>query len=163
MPEEAVGKTGVPSPTRNKAERPRDTLGRPQPWGATNQLEMPDFDARPLEENHDLARAYVAGGEWFPAHEAWETAWKQSKGTGDEELFKGLSQMGAGYVHLFRGNAHGAVTLLSRAARRVSTYPAGTRGVDTEALAARLNADIRRVEAGDLVPGPDAAVQPLTV
>ena len=163
MPEEAIGKTGVPSTTRNKPVRPRDTLGRPQPWDAPNQLEMPDFDVLSLEENHELARTYARQGRWFPAHEAWETAWKQSKGTGDEELFKGLSQMGAGYVHLLRGNAHGAMTLLARAARRVASYPPNRRSVATADLAARLKADIARIETGDLVPGPDAAVQPLTV
>jgi hypothetical protein len=163
MPEEAIGKTGVPSEKRNKPERPRDTLGRPQPWDTSNQLEMPNFDALSMEENHELARTFVREGRWFPAHEAWETSWKQSKGTGDEELFKGLSQMGAGYVHLLRGNAHGAVTLLARAARRVSAYPPGSHGVATTELASRLEADIARIEAGDLVPGPDAAVTPLTV
>jgi hypothetical protein len=163
MPQEAIGKTGVPSETRSKPARPRDMLGRPHPWDARNELEMPDFDALSLEENHELARTYAAQGRWFPAHEAWETAWKQSKSTGDEELFKGLSQLGAGYVHLLRGNAHGALTLLARAARRVSTYPPGSRGVATTDLAARLEADIARIEAGDLAPGPDAAVQPLTV
>ena len=163
MPEEAIGKTGVPSTTRSKPERPRDALGRPKPWGATNQLDMPDFDAHSMEENHELGRAYAEQGDWFPAHEAWETAWKQSKGTGDEELFKGLSQMGAGYVHLLRGNRHGAVALLSRAARRVSGYPPGSCGVATADLAARLETDIARIEAGDLVPGPLAPVSPLTV
>ena len=77
------------------------------------------------------------GGEWFPAHEAWETAWKQARDTDEAELFKGLSQMGAGYVHLLRGNAHGAATLLRRAARRIVGYPDGIRGVPTTALAAR--------------------------
>jgi uncharacterized protein len=163
MPEEAVGKTGVPSESRNKPTRPRDLLGRPQPWGAENQLDMPDFDRLSVEENHELARTYAAQARWFPAHEAWETAWKRSRGTGDEELFKGLSQMGAGYVHLLRGNVHGARTLLARAERRVKAYPPGSRGVDTAGLAARLVEDIARIERGDLVPGPDASVQPLTV
>ena len=163
MPREAKGKTGVPSETRNKPEWPRDDLGRPQPWGSRDQLTMPDFDALSLEENDELARAYAREGRWFPAHEAWETAWKRSKGSGDEELFKGLAQMGAGYVHLLRGNAHGAVTLLARAARRVSSFPPGHRGIDIPGLAARLEADIARIEAGNLIPGPEAVVAPFKV
>ena len=71
-----------------------------------------------LSENDRAGRRFLADHNFFGAHEAWETAWKQAKGTGDEELFKGLSQMGAGYVHLLRGNAHGAITLL--AARRLA-------------------------------------------
>src|SRR3990170_3666972 len=66
---------------------------------------------------------------WFAAHEAWETAWKQARDTDEAELFKGLSQMGAGYVHLFRGNAHGAATLLRRAALRIARYEDGSRDV----------------------------------
>jgi predicted metal-dependent hydrolase len=163
MPAEATGKTGVPSQTRQKPERPRDELGRPLAWDAENALELPDFDAMTLEDNDAAARAYVRAQAWFGAHEAWETAWKQSRGTGDEEFFKGLSQMGAGYVHLRRGNAHGAVTLLRRAARRVGSYPDGHRGVATHELSARLEADAAAVEAGALIPGPDATVAPVQV
>jgi hypothetical protein len=163
MPEEATGKTGVPSPRRNKPERPRDRLGRPLPWGATPELELPDFDANDLETNDRLGRGFVAAGRYFPAHEAWETAWKQARGTGDEELFKGLSQMGAGYVHLQRGNAHGAITLLRRAAGRIGRYPVGHRGLATTALRDRLMADVSRIQRGALAPGPDAAFEPPTV
>ena len=123
MPKEATGKTGVPSERRMKPERPRDRLGRPLAWDAAPELHLPDFDAQSIEENDQAARVYTREGAWFGAHEAWETAWKQARGTGDEELFKGLSQMGAGYVHLLRGNAHGATTLLERAVGRLRRYP----------------------------------------
>jgi uncharacterized protein len=157
MPDEATGKTGVPTERRNKPERPRDELGRPQPWGAENRLELEDFDSLPLEDNHRLAREHFNAGRFFPAHEAWETAWKQARSTDEAELFKGLSQLGAGYVHLLRGNAHGAVQLLRRAARRVGGYPAGTRGLDTAAIAAAASADADAVERGELRPGIAAA------
>jgi len=163
MPQEATGKTGVPSQTRQKPERPRDELGRPLPWGAETRLHLPDFDAMSTEENDKAARKFLLDRNFFGAHEAWETAWKQSKGTGDEELFKGLSQLGAGYVHLLRGNAHGATTLLRRAASRVGRYPTGTLGIETAALAARLEDDARGVETGQIVPGPDAPFRPLAV
>ena len=163
MPQEATGKTGVPSQTRQKPERPRDELGRPLPWGAETRLHLPDFDAMSTEENDKAARKFLVARNFFGAHEAWETAWKQSKGTGDEEMFKGLSQLGAGYVHLLRGNAHGATTLLRRAASRVGRYPTGTLGIETAALAARLEDDARGVETGQIVPGPDAAFRPLAV
>ena len=160
MPQEATGKTGVPSETRRKPERPRDELGRPLPWGTETRLHLPDFDAMSIEENDRAARKFLAEGSFFGAHEAWETAWKRAKGTGDEELFKGLSQLGAGYVHLLRGNAHGAMTLLRRAASRVQRYPEGSRGIDTAALAGRLDDDALAVEAGTLVPGPQEAFVP---
>jgi predicted metal-dependent hydrolase len=163
MPTEASGKTGVPSPKRQKPERPRDHLGRPLAWGADNVLQLPDFDAMSIEQNHEAARRFVAEREFFGAHEAWETAWKQARGTGDEEFFKGLSQMGAGYVHLLRGNSHGAITLLRRAAGRVGGYPDGHRGVPTRALEARLRADADRVRAGTLIPGEEATFEPPAV
>jgi len=161
--DEAKGKTGVPTERRNKPERPRDELGRPQPWEAENRLRLEDFDSLSLEENHRLARDHFNAHRFFPAHEAWETAWKQAKGTRDAELFKGLSQLGAGYVHLLRGNAHGAVVLLRRAAGRVVAFPPGSRGVDTAAVAAAAEADAAAVERGSLVPGASAAHSAPTV
>ena len=160
---EATGKTGTPSPTRNKPERPRDLLGRPLDWGATNELELEDYDSMTLEQNHELAREAVRQGRYFPAHEAWETAWKQARGTDDAEFFKGLSQMGAGYVDLLRGNAHGAKTLMRRASRRVKGYPDGHHGIATQALHDKLEAHAAAVEQGDLVPGPDVTFDPPVV
>jgi hypothetical protein len=160
MREEAKGKTGVPSPSRQKPERPRDRLGRPLAWDATNELELEDYDAHTVEENHELARAAVRDARYFPAHEAWETAWKQSRGTGDEEFFKGLSQMGAGYVHMQRGNAHGAITLLARAASRVGRYPDPHRGIATARLTQRMLSDAELVRTGELVPGEEATFPP---
>jgi len=159
MPDEARGKTGRPTQTRNKPSRPRDALGRPQPWDAENTLHLEDYDAMTLEENDRLGREHLAAGRFFPAHEAWETAWKQARDTPDAELFKGLSQLGAGFVHLLRGNAHGAVRLLRRASGRVRAYPVGHRGLDTTGIAASAEATAARVERGELVPGEDAVVE----
>lgn len=160
MREEAKGKTGVPTTKRQKPERPRDELGRPQAWDTPNSLHLEDFDSLTLEQNHDLARTHAREGRYFHAHEAWETAWKQARETADAEFFKGLSQMGAGYVHLLRGNRHGTITLLRRAAGRVGRYPDGHRGIHTHALHDKLEADAARVERGALVPGVDATFEP---
>ncbi|HZD80388.1 MAG TPA: DUF309 domain-containing protein [Actinomycetota bacterium] len=160
MLEDAKGKTGKPTEKRNKPERPRDELGRPLPWGARNRLHLEDFDALSLERNHELGREHFKAGRFFPAHEAWETAWKQARGTDDAEFFKGLSQLGAGYVHLLRGNAHGAARLLTRAAGRIGGYPPGHLGVDTPAVAATAERDAQAVRSGSLTPGPDAPVDP---
>ncbi len=159
--EEARGKEGKPTERRNKGERPRDRLGRPLPWDAASELELEDFGSLSLDENHELGRAHARAGRWFAAHEAWETAWKQARDTGEAELFKGLSQMGAGYVHLFRGNAHGAATLLRRAAMRIAPYEDGSRDVPTKSLADRLEADADAVDRGELVPGEAATVAPV--
>jgi hypothetical protein len=157
---EARGKTGAPSAARQKPERPRDRLGRPLDWDAENELVLEDYDSLSLAENHELARQHVRAGRYFPAHEAWETAWKQARGTDDAEFYKGLSQMGAGYVHLLRGNAHGAKTLLRRASHRVGGYPDGHRGIATSTLREKLDADADAVERGDLVPGEHVTFDP---
>jgi hypothetical protein len=164
MREEATGKIGTPSEERQKPERPRDRLGRPLPWGATSELHLPDLDAMTLDETHEAGRRFAEEGNWFGAHEAWETAWKKARATGDEEFYKGLSQMGAGYVHLLRGNAHGATTLLRRAAGRIGEYPDPHRGISTAALAVALGSLARRVADGEVLPGDDAVFEapPLT-
>jgi hypothetical protein len=154
--QEARGKTGRPTDTRNKPRRPRDHLGRPREWGERDELELEDFDVLTLEENHRLGREHLNSGRYFPAHEAWETAWKQARGTPDAEFFKGLSQLGAGYVHLLRGNAHGAITLLRRGAGRISAYPQGHRGVDTVGTSEAAEALAGAVDRGEVRPGEAA-------
>jgi hypothetical protein len=160
MREDARGKTGRPTETRNKPRRPRDLLGRPQPWDAANALELEDFDSLTVEQNHHLAREHLNAGRFFPAHEAWETTWKQSRDAADAEFFKGLSQLGAGYVHLLRGNAHGAKRLLRRASGRIRTYPSGHWGVETVRVADAADALADAVEKGDVRPGEDAVFVP---
>src|SRR5919204_4152007 len=118
-----------------KPKRPRDELGRPLAHEAENLLHLEDYDSLPLEENHRLGIEHLNAGRYFPAHEAWETCWKQAKGTNEAEFFKGLSQLGAGYVHHLRGNPHGAHTLLRRGAGRIRKYRPRHRGVDTETVA----------------------------
>jgi predicted metal-dependent hydrolase len=107
---------------------------------------MEDFDALSTEENHRLGIRSFDAQRFFPAHEAWETCWKQAKGTPDEEFFKGLSQLGAGYTHYLRGNPHGTFTLLRRGGRRVATYPSPHRDVDAAALTATVLAQADEVE-----------------
>lgn len=125
----------APAPKR---ERPRDPLGRPLPWGSPSQLVLEDYDAMPAERCHALAVAAFERGEYFPAHEAWEAAWRQRKGTADEGFFKALAQLGAGYTHWHRGNPHGARVLLERAARALAAYRGTVWGVDVARLVSFL-------------------------
>jgi predicted metal-dependent hydrolase len=141
---------------RQKTERPRDELGRPLPWDQENRLELEDFDSLSQEENHRLGIGHFNEGRFFQAHEAWETAWKQVRGTPDEEFFKGLSQLGAGYVHYRRSNPHGARTLIRRGTGRIGAYGPEHHGVDVERLVGEAEghaAEIERAErAGRALP-----------
>ena len=151
--------TQTKRPTRRKSSKA-------DPAAATATLARGRTPELPPAEVDRLFREGVAlfnGARYWHAHEAWETAWKQARGTDEAEFFKGLSQMGAGYVHLLRGNAHGAITLMRRASSRVVHYPDGHRGIHTQALHDRLEADAAAVERGDLVPGPDVIFEPIDV
>jgi predicted metal-dependent hydrolase len=139
-----------------KTRRPRDELGQLLPWDAENRLHLEDFDSLTLEENHRLGREHFNAGRFFPAHEAWETAWKQARGTGDEEFYKGLSQLGAGYTHYRRGNPHGTHTLMRRGLSRISRYGPAHGGIDVAALVEVVEGQAGEVEraeqAGERMP-----------
>ena len=119
---------------RPSGERPRDELGRPLAWGAENKLVLDDNAGMTLEQNHRLGIDHFNAGRFFPAHEAWEGAWNSAKGSHDEEFFKGLAQLGAGYTHMARGNARGARTLCERFIDRASTYDQCHQGIDVGLL-----------------------------
>ena len=160
-------RTPAPKPNRPrdpdappKPARPRDELGRPLSHEAENLLHMEDYDSLPLEENHRLGIEHLNAGRFFPAHEAWEAAWKQSKQTDEAEFFKGLSQLGAGYTHLLRGNQHGAFTLLRRGAGRLQKYGPEHRGIQAEAVAATALAQADEIEAAERDGRPSPAAIP---
>ncbi len=143
-----------------KTRRPRDELGRLLPWGSGNRLHMEDFDNLPAEENHRLAIEHFDGGRFFHAHEAWETVWKQSKGTPDEEFFKGLSQLGAGYTHYRRGNPHGTHVLIRRALSRITRFGPRHHGIDVERLAPEAERHAAEVEAAESAGEPLPELEP---
>lgn len=132
-----------------KTRRPRDELGQLLPWDAENRLHLEDFDSLTLEENHRLGREHFNAGRFFPAHEAWETAWKQARGTDDEEFYKGLSQLGAGYTHYRRGNPHGTHTLMQRGISRIQRYGPWHGGIDVAALVEVVEGQATEVERAE--------------
>ena len=143
-----------------KTKRPRDELGRPLPWEAENRLHLEDFDSLPAEENHRLAIEHFDAGRFFPAHEAWETVWKQLKGTPDEEFFKGMSQLGAGYTHYRRGNPHGTHVLIRRALSRITPYGDQHQGIDVGRLSEEIERHAEAVEAADAAGDPMPEIEP---
>ncbi len=130
--------------------RPRDEMGRPLPRDEPDRLSLEDFDRLSIAENDRLGRAYYAFAQYFCAHEAWETCWKQARGSPDAEGYKGLAQLAAGYVHRQRGNAHGSRVLMLRAIGRLRVYGSDWQGLDLERLIAdaeALAADLERPSA----------------
>ena len=136
-----------------KVERPRDRFGRPLAAGSANRLDLPNFDVLSIEENHRLGVQFFNDAVFFGAHEAWETAWREARGTSDEEFFKALAQLGAGYTHYQRNNPHGARALLGRAAARLVEYAPSHFGLDVRALLRALEADLARLGAREREDG----------
>ena len=129
-----------------KGRRPRDELGRPLPRHAPNRLPLEDFDSLDLAENDRLGRDYFARGQYFGAHEAWESCWKQARGRPEAEGYKGLAQLAAGYVHRQRGNSRGCRALLGRAIGRLRGYGAEWQDLDLARLIADAVAIMRDLD-----------------
>jgi len=77
--------------------------------------------------------AYVARfdrGEFWLAHEEMEEHWQEHQ----EDLFKGLIQVAAGFLHAERGNWNGARRLLATALEYLEPYPGTSRGFDLKGI-----------------------------
>ena len=134
-------RTPAPSLAAARARRAAEARAPPRRAGPAARLGASRRGWRwrtstPFRRGEPRARDAVSSTNerFFPAHEAWETCWKQSKTTPDEEFFKGLSQLGAGYTHYLRGNPHGTFTLLRRGGSRVARYASPHLDVDTAGL-----------------------------
>lgn len=88
-------------------------------------------------------------GEFFEAHEALETAWRDEAGP-VRELYRGILQIAVAYVHILRGNYEGAVKVFVRSRTWLDPFPDSCRGIDLR----RFRQDYRRVETLLLAAGP---------
>jgi uncharacterized protein len=109
---------------RPRNARPRDGLGRPldradDPGSEADRI--PDDLVITGAEAAALADRLLRDGRPFHAHEVLEAAWKSGP-AGERDLWQGLAQIAVGLTHARRGNARGAVALLSRGAERVRGY-----------------------------------------
>src|ERR1700738_1449590 len=104
---------------RPRSTRPRDALGRPLPQGSEGIPRIPDdLELSPLE-TLAYAQDLLDQGLAFNAHEVLEAAWKN--GPDDERmLWQGLAQLAVRTTHAQSGNVKGAMSLLRRAAARLS-------------------------------------------
>lgn len=89
-------------------------------------------------------------GEYFEAHEALETAWRQTDSPA-RELYRGILQVAVACHHARRGNYNGAVKLLARALRWLQPFPDMCRGINVEAV----RQDARWAQAELETLGPD--------
>jgi len=114
---------------RPRNARPRDGLGRPLDRAAADSAadaadRIPDDLVITGAEAAALADRLLRDGRPFHAHEVLEAAWKTGP-AGERDLWQGLAQIAVGLTHARRGNARGAIALLSRGAQRVRGYQDG--------------------------------------
>lgn len=101
-------------------------------------------------------------GKFFECHEWLEEIWQEEEG-GVRDLYKGLIQVAAAFVHITRGNFAGAERLLRTGAGYMQPYRAdGAMGFDVDGVCRATEAVHREVLA--LGPGGltsfDFALQP---
>ena len=82
-------------------------------------------------------------GEFFAAHEAWESVWLESQEP--EKMFlQGLIQVTAAFHHLQRNNPLGTALLLKAALARLEHYPAHFGGISVYVLCADIRESLQR-------------------
>jgi uncharacterized protein len=86
-------------------------------------------------------------GEFFEAHEAWESVWLQSQEP--EKMFlQGLIQVTAAFHHLQRNNRLGTARLLKAALAKLERYPARFGGISVDALRDDIHEWLQALDAG---------------
>ncbi len=98
----------------------------------------------------DGLRLYDAG-EYFTAHEAWETVWLEVREP-DKTFLQGLIQVTAAFHHLQRNNPLGAGRLLQAALRRLEPCPPVFGGISVTALCDDIRERIQAINANGPTP-----------
>jgi predicted metal-dependent hydrolase len=87
-------------------------------------------------------------GEFFAAHEAWESVWLASQEP-EKTFWQGLIQVAAAFHHLRRNNLRGTALLLQAALQRLERYPACFGGVSVTLLRNDIRERLRALEADE--------------
>jgi len=93
-------------------------------------------------------RLYEAG-EFFTAHEAWESVWLGSPEP-EKTFLQGLIQVTAAFHHLQRDNRLGTVLLLQAALRRLNRCPPFFGGIAVSLLCDDVCECLKKLEAGEM-------------
>lgn len=117
-----------------------------------------DWKAGPLAAG---LRLYEAG-EFFAAHEEWESVWLKSPEP-EKTFLQGLIQVTAAFHHLQRNNRLGTVLLLQAALRRLDRYPAKFGGISVASLRNDVRDCLLRLEETEnalQIISPKIQIQP---
>lgn len=100
-----------------------------------------DWTTGPLAEG---LRLYDAG-EFFTAHEAWESVWLKAPEP-EKTFLQGLIQVTAAFHHLQRHNRLGSVLLLQAALRRLDRCPPNFGGISVTLVCDDVRECLRKLE-----------------
>ncbi|SRR6266478_6597103 len=111
---------------------------RPRPECCARQLSWksaatPIMDPIIQVEDYRRGLALFDDEAFFEAHEVLEDIWRPAPEP-ERKFLQGLIQVAVGLHHHSRGNLHGCRSLLARAHRNLSLYPAIHQGVDLAGL-----------------------------
>jgi predicted metal-dependent hydrolase len=96
-------------------------------------------------------RLYNAG-EFFRAHEEWETVWLKAPEP-EKTFLQGLIQVTAAFHHLQRENVLGTMLLLQAALGKLQRCPAEFGGIEVEVVREEIKQRLRTLEAGEAEVG----------
>jgi len=96
-------------------------------------------------------RRYEAG-EFFAAHEAWESRWLESQEP-EKTFLQGLIQVTAAFHHLQRNNPVGTTRLLQAALRRLEPYSASFGGISVTLLREDIRDRLQALKSDEPAPG----------
>jgi predicted metal-dependent hydrolase len=113
-----------------------------------------DWTRAPLAEG----LACFHRGEFFLAHEHWEAVWLTLPQP-EKDFLQTLIQVAAAFHHLQHGNRTGAISLLTRALRRLDAYPPRYAGIDLADLCTELDACCTRLTSGDPRPNDHPSIR----
>jgi uncharacterized protein len=99
-------------------------------------------------------RLYDAG-EFFAAHEAWESVWLSAQEP-EKTFLQGLIQVTAAFHHLQRENRLGTSRLLRAALGRLEPYPVDFAGISVDLLCDDIRAWLQALEMNG--PAPQSGV-----
>lgn len=98
---------------------------------------MPDADDSTVESEYQRGLALGSSGEFFEAHEAFETAWR-SCAEDERDFFQGLVHVVVSSYQRGRGRQVAAERQRMKALRRLAAFAPTHRGLDVARLLAAL-------------------------
>ncbi|HUX28661.1 MAG TPA: DUF309 domain-containing protein [Terracidiphilus sp.] len=104
--------------------------------------------------------ACYRSGEFFLAHEHWESVWLRAPGA-EKTFLQALIQTTVAFHHLQMSNTAGAASLMQRALRKLKPYPDAFGGIAVRALREDLERCLLDLEQGrTALPAMSPRIEP---